>query len=59
MSKDGKKPVTIGVRSVKDGGRSILEFSKGKKYWNYDSDEPQPKFVRKTLARIGLTHLVE
>ncbi len=57
VGKEYKKPVTVGVRKVNDGGECILEFSKGKKYWRYDSDEPQPKFVRKTLACLGISNL--
>lgn len=57
VKKSGKQPVTVGVLLSDGGHKGIIEFSKRDKYWKYGSGEPRPKFVDKTLARLGISSL--
>lgn len=52
--KSSKKPTSIEILAPRDHERYHMKFIKGEKEWKYGSDEEPPKFVLKTLARLGL-----
>ena len=57
VSEEGKRPTTIEVLSPRDCDRPHLKFAKGDKKWSLGSAEKPPKFVRKTLGRLGVGDL--
>ncbi|MCA9334498.1 hypothetical protein KC963_05600 [Candidatus Saccharibacteria bacterium] len=54
VSKEGGKPTTIEVLSPRDNPYFYLTIFKGDREWRLGSNEKPPKFVKKTLGRLGV-----